>query len=203
MTRQVSIFAIGALLICSAAHADDCDDRGHPCRVIVPGPTGPTGPAGPTGPQGPQGPQGPSGQKGDTGAPGPAIGGFVVGFLPQDLPVAIAGGTLTNPVPMGHFQLQAGNYAITGTVDLAPVVVNWQKYVCRLELLGVAEPVDVAQATYTVETRLALSAVVHLDWQTRLNLSCGADGAAKLTRAKFSVVELDRVDLPMAMMAGN
>ncbi len=84
----------------------------------APGVTGAQGPAGPQGPIGAPGPQGPTGSQGPTGATGaPGLNGAASGVINRTATASVLPNTNANTV-MATITLAAGNYLVTGKLDV-------------------------------------------------------------------------------------
>jgi hypothetical protein len=143
--------------------------------------------------------QGPKGDRGDDGAPGSIV---IVTPFPTNIttPVPIPGATLAALVQVAQFSPSAGDFVLTGTVDLAPTLPIGQQFTCQLkdyrnEVID-SSPIVIAGG----QVRLVMQGVVHMYFAAPLTLYCGSDAAARLVRAHFIVTQVDRLN-PVVFVA--
>jgi hypothetical protein len=140
-----------------------------------------------------QAPKGDKGDSGENGAPGSIV--IVTPFLANiTTPVPIPGATLAALVQVAQFSLPAGDFVLTGTVDLAPTFAIGQQFTCQLknyrnEVID-SSPIVIAGG----QVRLVMQGIAHMYFTAPLTLNCGSDNSARLVRAQFIATQVDRLN---------
>jgi hypothetical protein len=90
--------------------------------------------------------------------------------------------------------LSSGDYVLNANVDVMPTLPTAQQYTCELTVANQVEPVDDLPIMYALQTRLTLSAAVHLYIPSKVTLSCGSDATALVLKARLTALRIDRID---------
>ena len=118
-------------------------------------------------------------------------------------PLTIPGGSLAAPSVVGRFNLSAGDFTLTTTVDLQPTLAIPQQYTCQMKVVGRNDLIDSTPVLAGNAVRLVLTGLVHLDFSSQLELSCGADAPSRLGSAKVLALHVDVVNPAVAITPGQ
>jgi hypothetical protein len=95
------------------------------------------------------------------------------------------------------FNMSGGNYVVDGWVDLAGNGAIPQQFACTLKIQGDGT-IDSTPAIYGQNIRLSLGGAIYLPYTSQnLQLLCGSDSPAKLTKAHFSFTVVDHLTAPL------
>jgi hypothetical protein len=159
----------------------DKGDKGDTGTPGTNGTKGDKGDKGERGEQGPKGDVGPIGPAGDPANVTPVISNIVL-IGPQDGTQdnhsnLMPGGALST---LAQATLNAGEYMLTATVDLAGAPVQ-----CQMTVPSNPTPIDITPTVSGNQVRLTLSGVVQVLYSDTVSLSCNSSGPVRLLKARL------------------
>jgi hypothetical protein len=106
-------------------------------------------------------------------------------------------------MPVGRFNLPAGDYVLNASVDLQPTLSIPQQYTCQIKVTGRSDVIDSSPILAGTSVRLSLNGLVHLDYTTQLEFNCGADAPARLLNARIYALRVDVLNPAVVITPGQ